>query len=46
MRAGALLGYRGMVREVLGALQKKMGKRKVHLRATGGHAGWILQAQI
>ena len=43
MRAGALLGYRGMVREVLGALQKKMGKRKVHLRATGGHAGWILQ---
>ena len=27
----------------IGCVAEKMGKRKVHLRATGGHAGWILQ---
>lgn len=43
MRIGARLGYRGMVREVLAALQKELGVRKLNVCATGGFAEWVLK---
>jgi len=41
MRIGARLGYRGMVREILGDLKKELG-RGMKVCATGGFAKWVL----
>lgn len=41
MRIGARLGYRGMVREILGDLKKELG-RNMKVCATGGFAKWVL----
>jgi len=41
MRIGARLGYRGMVREILGELKKELG-RGMKVCATGGFAKWVL----
>ena len=42
MRIGALLGYRGMVRETLQAVIREMGVRRPHVVATGGYAKWVI----
>lgn len=42
MRFGALVGYRGMVREIVGELQHNF-KTKFKLVATGGFARWVLK---
>lgn len=42
MRFGALVGYRGMVREIVGELKKNF-KEDFHLVATGGFAKWALR---
>jgi type III pantothenate kinase len=42
MRLGARIGYRGMVREILGYLQDGLNLRGARLCATGGYAGWAL----
>jgi len=42
MRIGARLGYRGMVREILGDLKKELG-RGLKVCATGGFAKWVLE---
>ena len=41
MRFGALVGYRGMVREIVSELQKNF-KTEFKLVATGGFAKWVL----
>ena len=39
MHVGAIIGYRGLVQEILAALCKEMGERsKLHILATGGDA--------
>jgi type III pantothenate kinase len=38
MRVGAVLGYRGLVRELLAALRGELGTRSVRVVATGGYA--------
>lgn len=43
MCIGAELGYRGMVREILGEIRRELGVRSIHVCATGGHANWALQ---
>lgn len=43
MRIGAKIGYRGMVREIVGYLTEGIGGGEVHLCATGGFAEWALQ---
>ncbi len=42
MRFGALVGYRGMVREIVSELRKNF-KTDFHLVATGGFAKWVLK---
>lgn len=42
MRIGAHVGYRGMVREIVGHLAEGLGSDNVALCATGGFAKWIL----
>ena len=42
MRFGALVGYRGMVREIVAELKKNF-KTDFHLVATGGFAKWVLK---
>ncbi len=42
MRIGARIGYRGMVREILGDLKKELG-RGMKVCATGGFAKWVLE---
>ena len=42
MRIGALLGYRGMVREILKEVKREMGVRRPHVVATGGYAKWVI----
>jgi type III pantothenate kinase len=37
MRAGAVLGYRGLVREILAALRRERGLKKAVVVATGGY---------
>lgn len=44
MRVGAVVGYRGLVREILKRVMDEMGERKVTVAATGGHAGLIAGA--
>ncbi|HEY2125334.1 MAG TPA: type III pantothenate kinase [Chthoniobacterales bacterium] len=42
MRAGAVLGYRGLVREIIERIkQQEFGRRRVHVVATGGYARLI-----
>jgi len=41
MCIGAQIGYRGMVREILGELKKELG-RGMKVCATGGFAQWVL----
>ena len=40
--AGAAIGYRGMVKGILEALKKELGKQNAHVVATGGDAEWII----
>lgn len=42
MRFGALVGYRGMVREIVGELKRNFSER-FRLVATGGFARWVLR---
>jgi len=42
MRFGALVGYRGMVREIVAVLQKNF-REEFQLVATGGFANWVLK---
>lgn len=41
MQIGARLGYRGMVREIIQSLQKKLDAPNVPICCTGGYAQWI-----
>ncbi len=41
MLIGAVHGYRGLVRELIGELKKELGARKLPVVATGGYAGLI-----
>jgi len=43
MRIGAVVGYRGLVREITGHLLKAMRSRSVTLCATGGYAKEVLR---
>ncbi len=43
MQIGARLGYRGMVREILAALEKELATPGLSVCCTGGYAGWIFQ---
>ncbi len=43
MRIGAKVGYRGMVREIVGFLKQGLGCRRLTLCATGGYAQWALE---
>jgi len=43
MQIGARLGYRGMVREILQALEKDFGVENLPVCCTGGYAGWIFE---
>ena len=42
MRLGALWGYRGLVREIVGELKSALGERGIKVCATGGYADWVL----
>lgn len=42
MRIGASVGYRGMVREILGELGRELGA-SLKVCATGGFAAWVLR---
>ena len=42
MRFGALVGYRGMVREIVAELRKNF-RTDFRLVATGGFAKWVLR---
>jgi len=41
IRVGAVTGYRGMIREILGAIKKELGARRVRVIATGGQASIV-----
>ena len=42
MRAGAVIGYRGLVREIIGRIKaERFARQKVRVIATGGYAGLI-----
>jgi len=41
MLAGAVYGYRGLVREILAQLRPALGVRRLKVVATGGYAGLI-----
>jgi type III pantothenate kinase len=43
MRIGAVVGYRGMVREILKHIKAGMGERHVRFCATGGYAALALE---
>ena len=43
MQIGARLGYRGMVREILQALENDFGITQLPVCCTGGYAGWIFK---
>ncbi len=43
MQLGALHGYRGMVKEIVQQLIKKLPAAPVTLCATGGYAAWVLR---
>jgi type III pantothenate kinase len=41
MRVGAVIGYRGLVKEILQALKRERGMEKAVIVATGGYGGLI-----
>jgi type III pantothenate kinase len=41
MRIGAVIGYRGLVKEILNALKRERGMEKAVIVATGGYGGLI-----
>jgi type III pantothenate kinase len=41
MLAGAIFGYRGLVREILRQIKSELGARRLHVAATGGYAELI-----
>jgi type III pantothenate kinase len=41
MLAGAVYGYRGLVREIIGEIRKALGHRRLNVVATGGYADLI-----
>lgn len=41
MRAGAVVGYRGLVKEILGALKRERGMKRAAIVATGGYGELI-----
>ena len=42
MRAGAVIGYRGLVREIIDRIKsERFARQKVRVIATGGYAGLI-----
>lgn len=42
MRAGAVIGYRGLVREIINRIEtERFPRQRVHVIATGGYAGLI-----
>jgi len=42
MRSGAVIGYRGLVREIIARIKaERFRGKKVHVIATGGYAGLI-----
>ncbi len=41
MRIGAVVGYRGLVKEILGALKRERGMKNAVIVATGGYGGLI-----
>jgi type III pantothenate kinase len=41
MRVGAVVGYRGLVKEILHALRREHGLRRAVVVATGGYAHLI-----
>jgi type III pantothenate kinase len=43
MQIGARLGYRGMVREILGSLKDDLDVSDLPVCCTGGYAGWIFK---
>jgi type III pantothenate kinase len=43
MRIGVVVGYRGMVREILNHVKSGLKERKVRFCATGGYAGLALK---
>lgn len=43
MRIGVVVGYRGMVREILGHVKAGLTEKKVRFCATGGYAGLALK---
>jgi pantothenate kinase type III len=43
MRIGVVVGYRGMVREILHHVKAGMSDRKIKFCATGGYAGVALK---
>ncbi|MEI8350695.1 MAG: type III pantothenate kinase [bacterium] len=43
MEIGALVGYRGMVREIIGHIKAGMSERRIRFCATGGYAGLALK---
>lgn len=43
MRAGAQIGYRGMVKEILAALRAELRAPGLTVCATGGYAEWVMR---
>ena len=43
MQIGSMVGYRGMVREILGHVKDGMKERRIRFCATGGYAGLALK---
>jgi type III pantothenate kinase len=42
MRSGAVIGYRGLVREIINRIKaERFPRKKVHVIATGGYADLI-----
>lgn len=41
IRVGAVVGYRGLIREILAALKKELGARRLRVLATGGQAAVV-----
>lgn len=43
MLAGAVIGYRGLIRELLGAVRRALGVRRLPVVATGGYAALLAE---
>jgi type III pantothenate kinase len=41
MRVGAVVGYRGLVKEILAVLKREPGMKKAVVVSTGGYGGLI-----